>query len=333
MKNNYNILTYFLANSLFLGEGLSLILSTSGKDSWLSAILGVLLGIGIIYIFNKMNPTKKDNIITKIVYFIYLLFLTFILLVTLSTFLYSYFLPNTPVLIICIPFIFLATYLNSKSIKNIYYVALPLIGLSIFIILLKSVMLIDEMDFSNFTPILTVSTTNIFKSAFLFAIISTAPSFLLAHEDITFKESLKYYLISSILNILVIITITSVLGSMLNIFSYPEYSVLRKIKILSFIENIENFIAITWLFDIFITLSLIGLKFKETLNTKKRIIPFIICSIIMLIISFVITNNYYLSMYLYNIFPYILSILVILLIILYLLENIILQSNKNIRHS
>ena len=323
MKNNYNILTYFLSNSLFLGGGLSLILSTSSKDSWISSVLGTLLGISIIYIINKINTQKKEtNIFIKIIYFLYLLFLTFVLLVSLSTFLYSYFLPLTPVLITCIPFIFLATYLNSKSIKNIYYVGLSLLGLSIFIILLKSIMLIDEMDLSYLTPILTMNTNNIFKSSFLFAVISTSPYFLLVNEDISFKKSLKYYLISSILNIIVIITMTSILGDMVSIFSYPEYSVLRKIKILSFIENIENFIAITWLFDIFITLSLVGLKFKELFNTKKRIIPFIICSIIMIIISFVITNNYYSSMYLYNIFPYILSVFIILLILLYFIKMI-----------
>ena len=342
MKNNSNILTYFLARSLFLGGGISTLFLYSDKDAYIAVILGSLLGIAIIYLINyfkkKINMPlnlflKNDSILSiiiKIILIGFILFGIFVLLVILSTFLYSYFLPFTPSIISCLPFIFLASFLNTKSIKKIIYVAQILFVISIVLIILKTCLLTNEFDFNNLLPFFTTKPANIFKTSLIFAVLSTAPFITLVDENIDFKNSLKYYLISSLTILVVVLTLTIVLGNLVNIYSYPEYSVLRKISFFKFIENIENFISVGWFFDIFICMSVSSLKIKNIINVKKSYIPFLINLILLIIVNQYTANNFYNSMIIYKSFPIMLSIFMSLLFILIFIK--ILANKKAIKN-
>ena len=337
MKNNSNILTYFLARSLFLGGGISTLFLYSDKDAYIAVILGSLLGVAIIYLINyfkkKINMPlslflKNDSILSiiiKIILIGFILFGIFVLLVILSTFLYSYFLPFTPSIISCLPFIFLASFLNTKSIKKIIYVAQILFVISIVLIILKTCLLTNKFDFNNLLPFFTTKPTNIFKTSLIFAILSTTPFITLVDENIDFKNSLKYYLISSFTILIVVLTLTIVLGNLVNIYSYPEYSVLRKISFFKFIENIENFISVGWFFDIFICMSVSSLKIKNIINVKKSYIPFLINLILLIIVNQYTANNFYNSMIIYKSFP---TILFIFMILLFMLIYIKIWTNK-----
>mgnify|MGYP007083083343 CR=1 FL=1 len=228
-----------------------------------------------------------------------------ILFVILSGFLYSYFLPFTPSIISCLPFIIIAAYLSSKKLTAIYNVAFVLLFLSLFIIILKTTLLTNEFHYSNLFPILSVKTTSIFKASLIYAVISTSPLLILLNENIEFKPSLKYYLLAALTNIIVGLTITLILGELINVYSYPEYTILRRIKFFKFIENIENFICINWFFDLFISLTLFITKIKDTLNIKNNIVPFLISFSILYIVNRYFANNYYNTMLLYKFFPYI----------------------------
>lgn len=333
MKNNVNIINYFLTRSLLLGFGLSIIFKHSHTDTYIAVALGIILGIGILYIFNKiankinmpLNEYLKKksfiNIMIRIIYFIYLAFLIFILLIIISTFIYSYFLPFTPSIISCLPLIFLACFLNTKSSKNITYVAQVLFVISLVIVILKTFLIATEFDFTNLFPIFSVKTTNIFKSAIFYAILTTSPMLTMLGEKVEFKLSLKYYFISNLTTFIVLLSITLVMGNMIDIYSYPEYSLLRKIRFFNFIENVENFVSITWFFDIFITMSIASLKMKEVLNTKKSLIPFGIVAVMMLGIHRYVTDDFYNSMVIYKNFIYVFIVVILLLVILLFIKN------------
>lgn len=335
MKTNKGILGYFLSRSLFLGGGISTLFLYSSKDAYLAIILGTILGIGIIYIISYVSKNisvplkaliaKKSilNIIIRIIYIIYLLFLIFIILTILATFLYSYFLPFTPSVISCLPFVFLATFLNTKNIKRISYVAQVLFVLSLFLIFIKTILLVNEFDFSNLLPVFSVNSQNLLKTTIIFTALSTAPFITLIDEKIEFKQGLKYYLISMATILIVVLSIIIVLGECVNIYSYPEYSVLRKISLFNFIENIENFVSAGWFFDIFIALSICSLKFKELINVKRNIIPFGIIFILLIIVSEYVANNFYNSMAIYKVFPWIMLGFIIILLLLLTIKTII----------
>ena len=309
MKTNKALLSYFLSRSLFLGGGISTLFLYSSKDAYLAIILGTILGIGVIYLISKIgakiSTNDSYNIVTRVIYLLYILFLIFILLIILATFLYSYFLPFTPSIVSALPFILIAVFLNSKSIKKITYVAQILFVLSLVLIFTKTILLVNEFDFSNILPIFSIKPSSLFKTSIIFTVLSTAPFLTTIDENIPFKNNLKYYLISMLTIFIVVLSITIVLGEMVNIYSYPEYSVLRKISLFNFIENIENFISAGWFFDIFICLSIAFLKLRETINVKKNIIPFIIIFIILVIVDKFIANNFYNSIAIYKMFPWI----------------------------
>ena len=333
MKIKTGNLAYFLSRSLFLGGGISTLFLKASKDAYIAIILGSILGIGIIYLISlvskridqPLNEYLKEksilNISIRIIFIIYIIFLIFILLIILATFLYSYFLIFTPSIITCLPFVFLATYLNSKSIKNISLIAGVLLVLSLVLVFLKTILLANEFDFSNLLPILTVKSNKLFITAILFAVLSTAPFITTIDEHITFKENIKYYLISMLTIFIVVLTITIVLGEMVNIYSYPEYSVLRKISLFKFIENIENFVSVGWFFDIFISLSVCSLKLKNLINVKSSLVPFIISVIILYIVNIFIANNFYNSIAIYKVFPIILGVFMSILLILFMLKK------------
>ena len=333
MKIKTGNLAYFLSRSLFLGGGISLLFLNANKDAYIAIILGSILGIGIIYLISlvskridqPLNEYLKEksilNISIRIIFIIYIIFLIFILLIILATFLYSYFLIFTPSIITCLPFVFLATYLNSKSIKNISLIAGVLLVLSLVLVFLKTILLANEIDFSNIMPILTVKPSNLFITALIFSVLSTAPFLTIIDEQTTFKENIKYYLISMLTIFIVVLTITVVLGEMVNIYSYPEYSVLRKISLFNFIENIENFVSAGWFFDIFISLSVCSLKLKNLINVKSSLVPFIISVIILYIVNIFIANNFYNSMAIYKGFPIILGVFMAILLILFMLKK------------
>ena len=62
-KRQYKILSFFLSRALFFGLGISKIFYYSGNDSWISAILGMILGTGIlslVYLIKK-NVNSFDT--------------------------------------------------------------------------------------------------------------------------------------------------------------------------------------------------------------------------------------------------------------------------------
>lgn len=338
MKSNSNLFFYFLSHFLFLGGGFAKIADISKTDMIICALLGFFLGVIILYIINKLkfnnkiNECLKDNKIFryffKFIYIGFILFNMLVLFVILSSFLFSYFLPFTPSFIACFPFLVLAFYLGSKNIKEIYNVGFVLFIMGLCIIFLKTLLLGNEFDINNILPILVTDKFNIFKGSIIYTVLSISPCFILIDEDINFKDSFKYYFIANLTNIVVIFTICLILGNMINVYSYPEYTVLRRINFFKFIENVENFICINWFFDLFISLSLFINKLRCCFDNKKNLISFAGTCGILYVVYIFFANNYYNSIILYKVFPYICGGFVVIFILMLIIKRIMIKCEK-----
>ena len=98
---------------------------------------------------------------------------------------------------------------------------------------------------------------------------------------------IRKYLFGTISIILIGILIIAVLGpNLIQIYRFPEYMILKKIKVFQFLEKIENIISITWILDVFMTLAMIGQNIKMTLPKKWNNILFL--SFLVMIFFFVI---------------------------------------------
>lgn len=317
MKNK---LTYFLSRSSMFGIGFYLIFKETSKDSWISLLLGILIGIIIIYSYNliKKNINAKDIFDTLkkyklgklyiLIFIIFNLFLITMTLIILPLFVNSFYLTHTPKLVVNIPFLLLAIYLAFKEKKVLENLSNLLCVFSIIIIFSFAFFLTKYISFNELLPIFTVKTTSILKSALTFGLITSVPAILTLNYSYDFKTSLLDYLLGAgTLVVILIFTILALGSPLIEIYSFPEYAVLKKINVLNFIENIENISSFIWYFDMFMMLSVNVRNLKDSLPKKFNLLLFYaLLTICLIIASLVIGGNYSIILLCVKYYPYIL---------------------------
>lgn len=312
MKTNKYKLSkiYLLSRSLSLGLLFSYSFFLVGTNALISFIFGILLGICFVFIYSKIKLNKKTKVFEILLYMFFILLSSIII----TTFISSFFLNKTPKIFIILPSILLCYYISTKDKDVMKYLALALTFFSIITITLNFFALLPHMEIKNILPLFTFKNKNMIKSILFYAIVSTCPLLLLNDEDYSTKDYITSYIITNIITLIICFAIVSILGrSLINMYSYPEYMVLKKIQISSFIENVENFASLIWLFDLYYLLTCTINKINNILTRK---IGIIVVLIIIFINSFFINNNYEYLLYIYKRITYILYILIIPILIL-----------------
>lgn len=332
MKTNSSIV-FFLTKSLFLGFGMSLLFLEMDKDCYIGAILGLILGLilnfGYTYIIKEKKEKslkdilKNDKIlgfITRVLLFLTSFIILIYILVIYKIFVTSFLLVNTPAIYVTIPFIILGAYCAFKGLRVISRVAGSLLPLSIILSIITFISLTGYCETTNFLPILTSRPFNILTTALTFAGISSLPNILTLHFNKDTKGYIKMYILASMILILTLIYVNGVFGeALVKIFRFPEYMVLKQLKLLNFIEKVENILSITWAFDLFITCSMTIFSMKELLPKKKnKLVTGLILAITIYIIDKVFAFNYINELKIYYILPYISVIIPIITILLML---------------
>ncbi len=282
-KKEFFATSYFLSRAMFLGVGFSYIFRFSGKDAWISIILGYLLGNMFIYIFDKVSKNinynlnyflNKGTLITKLYKFLFFITYTYLLFyvsVIFTNFVKVYYLFDTPTLATMLLLFTVCIYGALKSENTILRISIILLPFSILINLSNSTLLTSFLDYTNFAPILTTNISNIFISALIYGILSSIPNILLLEYKVPLKTKLISYAVASGIIFLINFYVIGVLGEFLiKSYSYPEYMVLRRIRLLDFIENIENFASIIWYFDAFILITLAISKIRKMFTNKSK---------------------------------------------------------------
>lgn len=312
MKTNKYKLSeiYLLSRSLSLGLLFSYSFFLVGTNALISFIFGILLGIYFVFIYSKIKLNKKTKVFEILLYMFFILLSSIII----TTFISSFFLNKTPKIFIILPSILLCYYISTKDKDVMKWLSLALTFFSIITIIFNFFALMPHMEIKNILPLFTFKNKNMIKSIFFYAIVSSCPLLLLNNEDYTTKDYIVFYVITNIITLIICFAIVSILGrSLINMYSYPEYMVLKKIQISSFIENVENFVSLIWLFDLYYLTSHSIKKINGILTPK---IGTVLIFLIAVINSFVINNNYEYLLYIYKRVPYILYILVIPILIL-----------------
>lgn len=328
-KGENRALYYFLPRSLGLGIGISTLFNISGKDAWIAIIIGSLIGLFIISLItylsksNIIDSLKKNsvfNMLIKVTYFIFIAIVLITVFSSLTSLVTTFFLPNTPALMISIPFVILLLMLGERGMKILTRVALILFAVSFTINIIKTLLLIRYSDISLFLPVLTTNIKDLFLASAIYGLLSTAPIVMLINEKSSYKENIKNYLFCSFISLIIIGSILSVLGAELAAtFSYPEYVVLRKIKFFNFLENIENIIATIWLADLFVTQAVIVTKAKDIFN--KWFVYGVVIGLV-LFVDLYILPRFSSLMVIYNYSSYAIMISLTVLLIMLLIKNI-----------
>lgn len=326
MKNR---LSYFVTRSSMFGIGFFLLFKNVGKDAWICILLGSLLGIGIIYLYHLIknyfqNESIKEKLqktfmgkIFLLLLILFYLYIMLIILILLPMFVNSFYLLYTPKILVVIPFMLLAIYIANKGKNTISNLSSLVFIFSIIIVALYFLLLIKYYDFNNLIPILTVKTNNLILATIIYASITTIPNILtINYPENNFKDDLKNYIYATITILFITLGIILALGEpLLNIYSFPEYDVLKQIKLLDFIENVENLSTFVWYFDLFVTLAVVTSNLKETLPTKyNKIYFYLLILIIVIVANFIIGENYRIISIAFKSYAFILDIFLLLFI-------------------
>ena len=304
----------------------------------ISTILGIIPLLLIIYIANykpQLNIKEKINTLFKhktsfIINLIISIIITIIATTSLFSvvnFIVSQFLSNTPILYIASFLGILTIYALTKGIETISRTSLILITIDIILFIILGMLIINEFKIDNLKPVLEYGIQRPIKASIGTMLMITIPIFtilMIPKNNIVDNKNynktilIAYAIGSSIIIIISTLTI-GILGQYLtDIYQYPEYIVLKKISLFDFIDRIENIICIFWIFSTFISISMCSYYITNTIkkNDKPKKLAIIVVTIIVLLSINVFKNNTTFNYYIINIYPYILSILLLLSIII-----------------
>lgn len=312
---NFSV-NYFLTRALFLGIGFSVIIGLSKQDSFLSFSVGTLIGLLLIFFINKIQKYKGEKtlsdvlkemkglgIFLRIILILYALALLCEGLTFIQLFASSFFLIRTPIWFISLPLALLLIRIAKNGPTTTFRVATCLFPISVLLTLLSLCALCGYANLENISPILVTPPIDFLKSVFYYTTLSVSPSILML---ITNKSKSTWsYLFGSFTLIAKMFLIIAIVGPLLaSIYRFPEYIILKEIKILDFIEKIENIVALSWIFDVFVYLSMASLMAKELIPKKGRHFLHALLVLLCFFVSFMVIGKFYTNeLVIYYAFP------------------------------
>jgi len=338
----------------FFGISISILKQDAGINSWLSVLISYIIGLIPLLLTIYISNYKKDlklhqkinnlfgNIfgtIINIIISLILIVLGITLLYNINNFILSQFLYRTPFIISCTLFMLLVLYTTNKGITVISKMSFLLLILNIALYSINIGSLVSSIDINNFYPLLKINTQNILPSAIKIAAINYLPLLTILtipKNKITVpkhynKTLIISYIIGALISFGLVITTFGVLGiDLITVFEYSEYIVLRKVKLLGFLERIENIISLQWIIGTYIYLSIIiytisiSIPFKSV--KKHKYINLIISITLIALTMIIFKDNTIFDKYINNIFPYIISIFSLIYIIISI--KILFSKNK-----
>ncbi len=257
-KLEYNSTLFLLARPLFLGFGIYKIINDTGSYFWLSIILGIIIGLILNQLFKKVSNLKFIKVVVSICLLVYGLY-------TLTSAISTLYLNKTPKLIILGALLVVVIYSRTKNKDTIFKVANIFFIINIILFLVTIFSLFPLINYQNFEFANNFSVFKILISSLYFGVLSTIPYITIPN----FKEKYNYkiYLLSTLYTLILFTLIIAILGvPVASIYKYPEYIIFKKISILSIIENVQNILFMSWIFECF---TLIGITSN---NIKKKIL-------------------------------------------------------------
>ena len=255
-KIELNILIFLLTEALFLIYGI--------KINIINIVIGTIIGLIFILLFNK---SRKNNII-KYILLIVSFFFFFNTVFNISSFIINNYLNNYSYIFIIIS-VLLISYLLIKNNYHSYIRSVEIIFYFFLIIkLLSFFLVIPNINIENINYSLMDELKININSLYIGLII------LFIHESIFYltnnKVNNSIYIFSSLNSIIIKTLCILVMGKTLfYLYDYPYINILKRIKYLDFIERMEGILSFEYLFS-FIVLSAYFLIIIKCFIYKKK---------------------------------------------------------------
>ena len=315
-KRQYNILSFYLTRSLFLGTGLSLLVGLSKNDLLITGITGMLLGYILLYLFFKKG---RINNLVSVIIAVSVLFINTLSNTVLTS---TYLLYSTPIFWIVLIFFITLLYVSKFKFSIIGRISEVFIVVAVIEIILAILGLIPYVEIDNMLPMFNTKYIDIIKGIIVFTGASMLPNLLL----INYKDNLKFrdvqygYIVGSILMIVVLFLVVTIYGSeFASITRFPEFMILKKIDIMGYFNNVENILVTEWMINILIS-ALVCIKVIK--DRCSKIVFYAILIILFFVSNIFFSNSYASILYVKQYFYYISFGLVII--------SLIIKKSKNL---
>ena len=345
---SFSTIILSLCTSCFYGIFSSYIINKTKNSSLLSITIGFIVSIiisTIIYKFfthdKELSYTKKIKNEFKILSFpliilsiISSIFGYILLTYRLTTFLSQEYLIMTPNFLVSILILSLTYYTASKGIETVIRVSYITFFISIVIFLFDFFSLLPSIHIENYLPLITVNIKDIIFSSLIFSAyfilpiiyINTIPFNLINDKQNFLKHYYLMIILSFVIILISVFTSIGVNGSNItSLFDYPIYSTLKRIKLFSALDSLENISISAWFLFIINTSNIILVfifnQIKELFNTNKNIINIFIMLIAFIIPNFIFLNNNFNEFYSYIYIPIISFSINLFIIIIYLIKK------------
>ncbi len=295
--------SFFNGRALFWGFGISLLMRNTNTNFWIAELLGTAIGLIILLLVKRTNESK----IVKMLSGFSIAFLAATILVNMGGTLY---LRETPTWILAL-FLLLGCFIIAKSKEySLKRTLFLLFCYSIFMIVLGSIFLTKEAGMENIYPLFYFDYKGILYGALLYVLTSVTP--ILALNDIKDKKAVvSNYLMSSLSVIVISLLIMLVLGNKeAMLYRYPEYVLLKRIKISEFFSNVDNIFVVPMVVDLLVTIST-GIR---NFSVNGKYVQYILPVCLFFLVSYV-SHNGFVMVALYYYFPILLGILLFLTLI------------------
>lgn len=316
-------LTYFIVIAANMGITSHLLLSNAKEDTCIAIIVGYFIGLIPFFInlfimkkYPDLNLFEKNKkifgnklgVIINTIITISIFYMAIVCFWDLIDFITSQYLSETPKFAVALTFMVPLIYLLTKDFKVLCRTTFILFILSLILIVLTILGLFWQINLTNLLPILKDGIAPPLKNSIQQVAYNSLSLILLTIiplNSIMDKKNLKKrmflgYTIAILLMLIFMFFVVTILGVPLaNLYQYPEYTLLKKVSLIGFLERMESTLSIRWIFYLFIiiTMCLTFVKFfiKDTFNIKndnKTNITIIIIAIVVTILSdFIFPNN------------------------------------------
>lgn len=289
-----------------------MILRMANTNFWISEILGMILGIITIL---AVKNTNNYTFAKKIVGFIFAL-LSILLLVYMSATLYLDETPNFVLAVFALIGVFIISSCRKEALNRTFYILFMFL---IVMYMASQGMLMLEAKIENIKPLFNSSLKGTFASSIVFYLASVTP--ILSLNELKTRDDKKNMLINYVMASLsiILVSLTTVLVFGMNestIYRYPEYVVLKRIKIYEFFTNVDNAFTIVMVIDLLVT-AISGLRNMELKGKAAKSLVFVL---LVSCVTFLSLHAGIMVM-VYNLVPFILAILLILTLLPKKLQN------------
>lgn len=306
-----------------LGAGIlfepSILAASAKQDAWISAIIGVAVGWGLIWLYTILGSRFPDmtlfeyserilgkwlgKIVSLLFLFFFFIYLAAHILRNIGDFVATQIMPETPmqfIMIIYLSIVIMGTRLGIEPIARVGEILFPWVLLFFFILLVS---LSPELEVSKMKPIFEEGIKPILKGStyvIAFPYMDSIILLMLFPYVNRTKEAKKAFLSGALIGGLMLILITIytilVLGADFAARNlYPSYALAKQINIANFFTRIEAVVAGIWFLSIFFKLTICfyvsSLGLAQILNLKEYRPLTIPLGMILLVLSIIISPN------------------------------------------